>query len=62
MELGNEAPRIVARAKLARALSRASCTARDSPDLNVIKNHTHPAAVGIQIRKLASFVLDPRLF
>lgn len=33
-----------------------------SPDLNVLINHSHPAASQIRLRTTARFVLDPRLF
>lgn len=35
---------------------------RDSPDLNVLVNHNHPAAAGIHIVRHEPFSLDPRLF
>ncbi|MDN5926400.1 MAG: RES family NAD+ phosphorylase [Hyphomicrobiales bacterium] len=35
---------------------------RDSPDLNVLINHNHPAATGIHIVRHEPFSLDPRLF
>ena len=34
----------------------------DSPDANVVINHTHPSANEIRLRTLEPFVLDPRLF
>lgn len=33
----------------------------ESPDANVLINHTHPAALDITIAALEPFVLDPRL-
>jgi RES domain-containing protein len=32
-----------------------------SPDINVMINHTHPAAAGIAIQDMVPFILDPRL-
>ncbi len=34
----------------------------DSPDTNVLINHTHPAVGSITVHKLTPFTLDPRLF
>jgi len=34
----------------------------DSPDKNVIINHSHPAAAEIRVRKREPFTLDQRLF
>jgi RES domain-containing protein len=34
---------------------------RDSPDLNVVINHNHPAAVEIKLRALERFAFDSRL-
>jgi RES domain-containing protein len=34
----------------------------DSPDVNVLVNHNHPASADIRIRGLEPFALDPRLF
>jgi RES domain-containing protein len=34
---------------------------RESPDLNVLINHSHPGAVAIRISGLAPFAFDPRL-
>lgn len=33
-----------------------------SPDLNVVINHNHPAALTIRTRTIEPYVLDPRLF
>ena len=33
----------------------------DSPDVNVVINHTHPACAAIAVRALEPFVFDPRL-
>jgi RES domain-containing protein len=34
----------------------------ESPDLNVVINHTHPGVAGIQLRTIHRYRLDPRLF
>jgi RES domain-containing protein len=34
----------------------------NSPDVNVLINHTHPACANIKISRLEPFVFDPRLF
>jgi RES domain-containing protein len=34
----------------------------NSPDMNLLINHTHPSARSITIRALTPFTLDPRLF
>ena len=34
----------------------------NSPDVNVLVNHTHPAAAAIRIADIQAFTLDPRLF
>jgi RES domain-containing protein len=34
----------------------------DSPDMNVVINHRHPAAATLRIAAAETFVLDPRLF
>ena len=34
----------------------------NSPDVNVLINHTHPACANIKISRLEPFIFDPRLF
>ena len=34
----------------------------DSPDVNILINHAHPASAGIVVRRIAPFIFDPRLF
>jgi RES domain-containing protein len=34
----------------------------DSPDMNVLISHRHPAAAAIRIARVESFILDARLF
>lgn len=43
-------------------LSGAIVPLDQSPDLNVLINHHHPAAARISIVAVDPFVLDPRLF
>jgi RES domain-containing protein len=34
----------------------------DSPDMNVVVNHAHPAAAELRVRAIQAYGLDPRLF